>query len=114
MNPTYDGGYTITGTAPNQVYTPKGYFANPTTFIDTPNSVLSNGLSDQFQVFLATDNTATKTLTIYDGVWWGYQAALSVPEPSTWILLASGCGIVACTRRFRRKEPSETRNGKRS
>ena len=54
---------------------------------------MTNGLNDQFQVFLATDNARTKTLTIYDGVWWGYEAAASVPEPSTWILLASGCGI---------------------
>ncbi len=98
MNPTYDGGYTITGSGANTVYTPKGYLANPTAFIDTPNSPLTNGLDDEFQVFLATDNTTTKTLTIYDGVWWGYQAA-SVPEPSTWILLVSGCGIVAFARR---------------
>jgi PEP-CTERM motif len=98
MNPTYDGGYTITGTGQNTVYTPKGYLANPTAFIDTPNSPLTNGLDDEFQVFLAKDNTTTKTLTIYDGVWWGYQA-VSVPEPSTWILLVSGCGIVAFARR---------------
>jgi len=50
---------------------PLGYLANPTTFIDTPNSPLTNGLDDEFQVFLATDNTTTKTLTIYDGVGWG-------------------------------------------
>jgi len=98
MNPTYDGGYTVTGSGANTVYTPNGYLANPTAFIDTPNSPLTNGLNDQFQVFLATDNAANKTLTIYDGVWWGYQAA-SVPEPSTWILLLSGCGIVAFARR---------------
>jgi len=55
-------------------------------------------LDDEFQVFLATDNTTTKTLTIDDGVWWGYQAA-AVPEPSTWILLVSGCGSVAFARR---------------
>jgi len=98
MNPTYDGGYTVTGSGASTTYTPNGYFANPTTFIDTPNSPLSNGLNDQFQVFLATDNATTKTLTIYDGVWWGYSAA-SVPEPSTWILLLSGCGIAALARR---------------
>jgi len=55
-------------------------------------------LDDEFQVFLATDNTTTKTLTIYGGVWWGYQAA-TVPEPSTCFLLVSGCGIVAFARR---------------
>jgi hypothetical protein len=41
---------------------------------------------------------ATKTLTIYDGVWWGFQAS-TVPEPSTWILLLMGCGIVGFVRR---------------
>jgi hypothetical protein len=114
MNPTYDGGYTVTGSGPNTTYTPKGYLANPTAFIDTPNSPLTNGLDVEFQAFLATDNTATKTLTIYDGVWWGYQAA-SVPEPSAWILLLSGCGMAACARRLYlralRYSPSDGRPG---
>ncbi len=109
MNPTYDGGYTVTMNGGTTTYTPKGYLANPTTFIDTPNSPLTNGLDDEFQVFLATDNTTTKTLTIYDGVWWGYQAA-TVPEPSTWILLATGCGIVAFARR---RDPRARRYPKR-
>jgi len=100
MNPTYDGGYTVTGTGANTVYTPKGYQANPTTFIDTPNSTLFNGLDDEFQVFLATDNARNKILTIYDGVWWGYTAAAMVPEPSTWMLIVSGFGILAVFRRY--------------
>jgi hypothetical protein len=110
MNPTYDGGYTISMQGGQTIYTPKGYLANPTTFIDTPNSKLFNGLNVQFQAFLCTDNVATKTLTIYDGVWWGFQA---VPEPSSWILLASACGVVAFVRRrdlwaraIRRFEPA--------
>ena len=98
MNPTYDGGYTVTMMNGNTIYTPKGYAANPNTFIDTPSSTLVNGLNVQFQVFLVTDNTTTKTLTIYDGVWWGFQAT-TVPEPSSWILLVSACGLVAFTRR---------------
>ena len=91
MNPTYDGGYKANGD-------PNGFSATSTTFIDRPFLPLSNGLNTQFQVFLATDNTTTKTLTIYDGVWWGFQVA-AVPEPSTYILLLSGCGIVVLVRR---------------
>jgi len=68
------------------------------TLVQVANKQLTNGMDDEFQVFLATDNTTTKTLTIDDGVWWGYQAA-AVPEPSTWILLVSGCGSVAFARR---------------
>ena len=102
MNPTYDGGYTVMGNGANTTYDSKSDLtADPTTFIDTPTQPLANGLNTQFQVFLVTDNARTKTLTIYDGVWWGYSAAPNPsPEPSTWILLASGCGIIAVARRF--------------
>jgi hypothetical protein len=94
MNPTYDGGYNNVG----GTLTPKGFAANPTTFIDVPSLPLSNRLDTEFQAFLCRDNTATKTLTIYDGVWWGFQVS-TVPEPSTWILLLFGCGIVVFVRR---------------
>ncbi len=76
-----------------------GYaYANGNGFLDLPSTPLQAGIDTEFQVFAATANLAAKPITIYDGVWWGYRVA-SVPEPSTWILLASGCGIVALVRR---------------
>jgi hypothetical protein len=85
-NPTYDGGYTVNGTT----NTSKGYVSNPTTFMDNPASALTNGLDVEFQVFLAKDDAASKTLTIYDGVWWGFTA---IPEPGSWLVFVSGCGV---------------------
>lgn len=94
-NPTYDGGYTVSGTN----YTPKGYAANPTSFIDRPASSLTNGLDVEFQVFLVKDDAASKTLTIYDGVWWGF----TVPEPATWTLVLVAFVLVHFFRKGRRK-----------
>src|SRR5258708_5769709 len=99
MNPTYDGGYTKVG----DTYTPKGFAANPTTFIDVPFLPLTNGLDTEFQVFLATDDAANKKLTIYDGVWWGFQVA-AVPEPTSLRLVGIGIlGMAAYAWRRRRK-----------
>jgi hypothetical protein len=79
-------------------------FANKNGLLDTPNLRYIPGMSVQFQSFLVSDNITnnmmggvTNTVTIEAGVWWGFQDA--VPEPSSWILMISGCGIFAIVRR---------------
>lgn len=79
-------------------------YANTNGLLDTPNLRYVAGMSVQFQSFLVSDNITnnamggvTNTVTIEGGVWWGFQDA--VPEPSSWILMISGCGILAFARR---------------
>lgn len=93
-NPFYDGVAPATG-----------YAGNSTTFIDVPDDVLRSNADIEFQTFIATwnpndanDRTKGGTITIYDGVWWGFQ--LPVPEPSTWVMLIMGGGGV-CIAAFR-------------
>jgi hypothetical protein len=94
-NPTYDGGYDPV----NGKWVPRGFDANPTTFFDIPLQPLRHaGQPDvQFQVFLVTNDMARKTLTVYDGVWWGFTA-VDTPEPGSWALLVIGCGVAAVVR----------------
>jgi hypothetical protein len=88
----------------------KGYFADATTFTDRANESLKAGIDTEFQAFLVstvTNPDGTTTLKIYDGVWWGYQAAAAanrgepVPEPSTWLLFGTGIGGLWAVRRRR-------------
>jgi hypothetical protein len=79
--------------------------ANSNGFYDSISLPFIPGMVVQAQTFLASDNVnvnattgiTTNTVTIEGGVWWGFQDA--VPEPSSWILLITGCGIVAIARR---------------
>lgn len=109
-NPFYGGINSSTG----------AYAGNNMAFLDAPSRQLptGNNLVDwQAQVFLAswspnvapgntnTNNAAAViggggTITIYDGVWWGFQLT-SVPEPSTYALAISGglCGLVVWSNR---------------
>jgi hypothetical protein len=61
-------------------------FANGSGFLDRVTRDLKAGIDWQAQAFVAT--ATGKNLTIYDGVWWGFQTA-AVPEPST---LVQGLG----------------------
>jgi hypothetical protein len=85
--------------------------ANGNGFVDRTSFDLESsvGLHWQAQVFLATEKAVlngdtgvtTKTVTIYDGVWWGFRI---VPEPGTWVLLVLGSGwfLIALRRRVQR------------
>jgi hypothetical protein len=49
------------------------------------------------QVFITTGDLAARTLTIYDGAWWGFELETrAVPEPAAGILLLVGVtGVLA-------------------
>jgi hypothetical protein len=59
----------------------------------------------QFQVVVAVDNTVggTNNVTLYGGDWWGYTYSNSdtIPEPSTFLLVAFG--ILGMVRLWRRR-----------
>jgi len=84
--------------------------ANPTTsteFLDIPsrNQPPSGAIHWQAQVFIDTLDSASKTVDIYgSGVWWGFDLASTVPEPSSGVLL--GIGLAGVWLRSRRKRPT--------
>jgi hypothetical protein len=61
-------------------------------FFDQPHALYRNpGTPQAFfdaNAYLAIENTFDKTLTLYDGISYGYQNYVS-PEPGTWILALS-------------------------
>ena len=71
--------------------------ANSLGFIDTPIRTDAPGIFWEAQTFIVTGNLATSaqntTLDIEAGIQWGFQTA-SLPEPSTWVMLGSGCFAV--------------------
>lgn len=75
-------------------------------FYDRPRASYVAGSTQAFfdaNAFLAVRNTATSTITVYDGISYGFQNYVS-PEPGTWILLCSGLGLVLVRARRRRQE----------
>jgi len=50
--------------------------------------------------YLAIENNGTKTLTVYDGVSYGFQNFVS-PEPGVWFLSGTGLLVVIVIRRRR-------------
>jgi MYXO-CTERM domain-containing protein len=70
----------------------------PNWLADRPRREFADGLDWEAQVFLATGNLATRTLNIYDGVWWGYGLTTNAPTPGTLALLGMG-GLIAARRR---------------
>jgi len=80
--------------------------ATSTSFSDNPTLSFVPGMVVQFQTFVAKDVVTnnglggkTNTVTMYGGVWWGFQDA--VPEPSSWILMVSGGGFIVLASRRR-------------
>ncbi len=103
-NPFYGGVNSSTG----------AFFGNSTGFVDRPAQKIPTAGNPPYvfeaQSFLASwtpnvnpngSNTTAGviagggTITVYDGVWWGFQLS-AVPEPSTYVLMISAglCGVV--------------------
>lgn len=74
-----------------------GYAANSRGFIDSPSRDLANGVWWEAWVFAATADLATKQLTIFDGVHWGFRMD-TVPTPGSMALMAAS-GLLAARRR---------------
>jgi hypothetical protein len=72
------------------------------SFYDQPKATYQPpGTTQAFfdaNAYLAVENNTAKTLKLYDGISYGFQNYVS-PEPGTWILVASGLGIVLLYRR---------------
>jgi hypothetical protein len=97
-----------------------GYAANSTDFVDAPARVIANGVDWQAQVFVATwapnnanDRTKGGTITLYDGVWWGFQLAVAagvtdvflVPEPTTVVMWSVFISLAMLVGHLRRRHP---------
>lgn len=85
-NPFYDFSYDTAG---------------DTWFLDGPHRFPKADW--EAQIFVATGDLLNNTITIYDGVWWGFEVT-AIPEPTTMFLLGSGLvGLVGFRRKFRKK-----------
>jgi hypothetical protein len=87
-------------------------FGDGLGFMDEPGRILANFVGGDWeaQVFLSTESTRVvdgKTvhdLTIYDGLWWGFNVtAVQNPEPSTIVLCGSGL-VMMIGYRIRRRQ----------
>jgi hypothetical protein len=67
------------------------------TFSDLPATVyLPLGVQDFFyaNAYLAIENRTNKTLTVYDGIDYGFNNYVDAPEPLTWPLLGVGLALI--------------------
>ena len=80
------------------------YQSAGSSFYDKPGRIAD--ASWQGQAFLTTANYTTRTLTVYDGVGWGFVVE-KVPEPASVILVA--LGLVGCVLIGRRKKTGALR-----
>ncbi len=75
---------------------------NDDSFYDRPRaSYQAPGTTQAFfdaNAYLAVENTTTKTLTVYDGISYGFQNFVS-PEPGTWMLFCGAIPVLAVVRR---------------
>ena len=70
---------------------------------DRENEIEDYHTDVQFQAFIATDNlvNGVHNVTLYAGIWWGYQYSTSdVPTPGSLALLSSA-GLLAVRRKHR-------------
>lgn len=75
-------------------------------FYDRPRASYVAGNTQAFfdaNAYFAVRNTTTSTITVYDGISYGFQNYVS-PEPGTWVLLCSGLGLILVKARRRRQE----------
>ena len=74
------------------------------TFVDNPQIgptlPVPFNYSARFEVYLVTANFTTNTVTVHDGIRWGYDV-VTVPEPTTMVVLAIGAVATAFGRRRR-------------
>jgi hypothetical protein len=80
------------------------YQYNDDHFYDQPKDYYqAPGTTQAFfdaDAYIALEDFGTKTLTIYDGISYGFQNYVS-PEPSAWVLIGSGFVAVLLARRRR-------------
>jgi len=95
QNPFYGGTNNSAG----------AYLGNATDFLDIPLRNLTPGTDWQAQVFVATwkpnnalDVTKGGSITLYDGVWYGFN---TVPEPGALSII--GVGLIIACRRIRQR-----------
>ncbi|MGD0496821.1 MAG: PEP-CTERM sorting domain-containing protein [Bryobacteraceae bacterium] len=76
-------------------YNDDSFYDQPKAFYNPPRTTQDFFNGD---AYLSVENTATKTLTIYDGVSYGFQNYVS-PEPGAWLLFGSGIVALLLIRR---------------
>jgi hypothetical protein len=91
---------------PGRRFNPPAYPFQETgsSFFDKPAREADNTWMGQ--AFLMKANYRTRTLTVYDGVGWGFYVQ-DVPEPAT--LALSGCGVLGLLLYARRRRQATTR-----
>jgi hypothetical protein len=83
-----------------------GDYVNGTRFLDTPYQPFVPGLVDTFQTFVAQDivNGNSNTVTLYDGVQWGFKDIGNGPAPGSLPVLLAGMASLAPALLRRRRE----------
>ncbi len=73
-------------------------------FFDKPNGYWPNASFDAW-TFLSKVDTAKRSLTVYEGINWGFSlnaTPADVPEPATWLTLIAGFGLTGSLARRQR------------
>ena len=78
-------------------YTDNSFYDQPKDFYMPPGT--TQAFFDA-NAYLAVRNIDAKTITVYDGVSYGFQNYVS-PEPAAWLLFVAGFGVLLLIRRKR-------------